>query len=44
MVRTLHDAVILSTAGSEMKTCISQNWTFISRVVAALNEAIVARG
>jgi hypothetical protein len=37
-------AVILNTAGSEMKTCVSRDPGFISRVVAALNEAIVARG
>jgi Family of unknown function (DUF6232) len=37
-------AVILNTAGSEMKTCISQDRDFVLRVVSALNEAIVARG
>ena len=37
-------AVVLNTAGSEMKTCISKDGGFIFRVVAALNEAIVARG
>jgi hypothetical protein len=37
-------AVVLSTAGSEMKTCVSRDGSFILRVVAALNEAIVARG
>lgn len=37
-------AVILNTAGSEMRTCISEDSRFISRVVAALNEAVVSRG
>jgi hypothetical protein len=37
-------AVVLSTAGGELKTCISKNPDFILRVVGALNEAIVARG
>jgi hypothetical protein len=37
-------AVILNTAGSEMKTYVSRDRDFILRIVAALNEAIVARG
>jgi hypothetical protein len=37
-------AVVLNTAGSEMRTSISRDGDFILRVVAALNEAIVARG
>lgn len=37
-------AVFLNTAGGEMKTCHSRDGTFVQRVVAALNQAIVARG
>ena len=36
--------VVLNTAGSETKALSSRDSGFISRVVAALNEAIVARG
>jgi hypothetical protein len=37
-------AVVLGTAGGEVKTCLSPDAGFILRVVAALNEAIVSRG
>jgi LPXTG-motif cell wall-anchored protein len=37
-------AVVLGTAGSEVQSWTSRDRDFISRVVAALNEAIVARG
>jgi hypothetical protein len=37
-------AVVLTTAGGEIKTCHSRDGDFILRVVAALNDAIVARG
>lgn len=36
--------VMLSTAGGEVKACQSRDGDFILRIVAALNEAIVARG
>lgn len=36
--------VLLTTAGGEMKALSSQDGSFISRVVQALNDAIVARG
>lgn len=36
--------VFLTTAGGETKALSSQNGPFISRVVQALNDAIVARG
>ena len=37
-------AIVLNTAGGEVKTCHSRNGDFILRVVAALNKAIVSRG
>lgn len=36
--------VLLTTAGGEVKALSSQNGQFISKVIQALNEAIVARG
>ena len=36
--------VLLTTAGGEVKALSSQNGPFISKVIQALNDAIVARG
>jgi hypothetical protein len=37
-------AVVLNTAGGEVKTCHSKDADFILRIVNALNDAIVSRG
>jgi hypothetical protein len=46
VLKGTHDSyiVVLNTAGSELKTCSSYDKDLILRVVAALNNAIVARG